>query len=411
MAYCPRKIKLSCIGLAGISLLMFCIGAEVQARPNHHLTSHESIRYREMSRKWRKLQQTDRRVKVNKLAVLRLKKSSFFDTKPFQFSIPIANQDMLFVGVDAGVFYGIDAQELKKVWKYETQGPVQAPAAVKNNVVYFGDIDGYVYALNADNGQEIWKQPLGDTVLARPIIYQDRVYFVTNSSRLFCLNISNGQEIWHTDSYGKNIGFKVRGGSSPVLYEKLILFGNARGMIMAYQLDGSLAWVRQLGDRTALVSDLDSKPLIAQGCVYVATADHRVFCLDPHSSGQVKWAVEGIGGVNDLLLAKDKLYISGGSIIAAATPDQGYLLWEQDLEVPGISSPAIGENVVAVAATKGRFYLVDPLTGDILFSRYIRGGGSFSDPLFVKDKLVLLSNSGRLYFFEVKEKPPKKKKS
>ncbi|MFH1873947.1 MAG: PQQ-binding-like beta-propeller repeat protein [Pseudomonadota bacterium] len=411
MAYCSGKIKQVAISSIILCSCLLLLIPELQAKSSQHLTSHDSIIYRDSSSKWRKLQQTDRRIKVDKLDVIRLKKTSFWSSKPFQFAIPIADDSMIFVGVDAGVFYGIDVKKTKKVWNYKTHGPIQAQAAVKDEVVYFGDIDGYVYALNTKDGKEIWKQVLGDPILAEPLVDQERVYFVTNSSRLFCLNKTNGQEIWHTDAYDNNIGFRVRRGSSPVLYQNMILFGNARGMLMAYRTDGSLGWVKQLGDRTALVSDLDTRPIITKDCIYVATADRHVFCLDPDQNGQVRWMLDDVGGVNDLLLTQDTLYISGDSVLAAATPAQGHLLWEQDLEVPGISSPAIGANVLAVAATKGRFYLVDPLNGDIVFSRYIRGGGSFSDPLFVDDKLVLLSNSGRLYFFKIKEKPPKKKKT
>jgi len=410
MAYCSRKITPAVISSAIVFACLLLLIPELQAKPYQHLTSHDSIMYRDSSSKWRKMQQSDRRVKVDKLDVIRLKKTSFWSSKPFQFSIPTIAESMIFVGVDAGVFYGIDVKKFKKVWDYKTQGPIQAQATAKDGVVYFGDIDGYVYALSSADGKQVWKETLGDPILAEPLVDQDRVYFVTNSSRLFCLNKTTGQEIWHTDAYDNNIGFRVRRGSSPVLYQNLILFGNARGMLMAYRTDGSLGWVRQLGDRTALVSDLDSRPIITKDCIYVATADRHVFCLDPDQNGQVKWAMDDVGGVNDLLLTQDTLYISGDSVLAAATAAQGNLLWEQDLEVPGISSPAIGANVVAVAATKGRFYLLDPLTGDIVFSRYIRGGGSFSDPLFVDDNLVLLSNSGRLYFFKIKEKPPKKKK-
>ncbi|PIU57556.1 MAG: hypothetical protein COS89_04280 [Deltaproteobacteria bacterium CG07_land_8_20_14_0_80_38_7] len=376
-----------------------------------HLLSSESALNRERTSKWRNYNRSERRVSVSKQDVMRLKKSSFWNSRPFQFSIPTANNSKLYVGVDAGVFYAIDVDKGEKLWKYKTSGPIQSQAFAQDDYVFFGDIDGYAYALNSDNGTEIWKKFLGSAILSTPLVVDNRVYFLTDAGRLFSFDRNSGEEFWHTEAFGKKEGFSVRKGSTPVFYNGKILFGNAAGMLFAYDTNGNLSWARQLGDRDALVSDLDCKPLITDKCIYVTTADKQVFCIKPESSGEISWRVDSVGGVNDLLLVNDTLYVSGGGVVIAIVPENGNFIWEQDLDLSGISAPAILRDVMVVAATHGKFYLIDPKNGDILSSRYIKGGGTFSDPIFVNDRLILLSNSGRLYSFEIKEKPPKKRKS
>lgn len=377
--------------------------------PKRHFTSQESQKRREEMKSWRQMTRSERRVKVKKLEVTKLKKSTFWNKKPFQFSTPVISDDVLYIGVDAGVFYALGAEKLSKLWEYKTMGPVQSPAVVSEGVVYFGDADGNAYALNASDGTEIWKVSLESPIYTKPLPVSDRVYFTTDSSQLFALHKSGGTIIWETDPLPKPVGFSVKRGSSPVMAEGLILFGNSQGLLLAYDQNGGLTWARQLGDRQAMISDLDSRPLVEPGCVYVATADRKVFCVD-YKMGNVLWSIPDLGGVNDVVISGDKLFVSGGGILSKVEAGSGTMIWDQDLETPEISSPAVNENdIVAVVSTKDKFYLIDSGTGDIMYDRYVRGG-SFGDPLFMGKRLYILSNSSRLYAFEIIEKMPKAKK-
>lgn len=409
MADCQRIHRPLIIVLLSALFLMPQVALEksllAKQVPKHHFTSQESQKRREEMKSWKLMSRSERRVSVKKLEVTKLKKSSFWNKKPFQFSTPVISDDVLYVGVDAGVFYAIGAQKLNKIWEYKTMGPVQSPAVVSEGIVYFGDADGYAYALNAADGTEVWKVSLESPVYTQPLPVSDRVYFATDFSQLFALHKSAGTIIWGTDPLPKPVGFSVKRGSSPVLTGDLILFGNSQGMLLAYTVNGDLTWARQLGDRQAMISDLDSRPLVEPGCVYAATADRNVFCVDS-KSGNVLWNIPGLGGVNDLIISGDKLFVSGGGILSKVEAGSGTMIWDQDLETPEISSPAISDNVVAVVSTKDKFYLIDPDTGDIMYDRYVRGG-SFGDPVFMGDRLYILSNSSRLYAFKIKEKPPK----
>jgi outer membrane protein assembly factor BamB len=377
-------------------------------RYNPHVLSWESLKSPESLKRWQKYRQSDRRLAVSKAGVIKLKKSSFFNTKPFQFSTPTYADSMIFVGVDAGVFYGIRADHLKKMWKYKTEGPVQAASSVEDNVVYFGDIKGHAYALSTSDGGEIWKTTLDAPILVAPLLLHDRVYFATDSGRLIALNKTSGEEIWHTDPIEKSVGFAIKGASSPVSSNGVILFGTSTGILVAYRENGDLAWVKQLAERQGMFTDLDSKPLIVDGRIYVDSADQKVFCLD-QNRGSVLWSTSEIGGANNLFLDSNRLYATGAGVLASVDATNGNIIWKQDFETPEVSAPAVNQGIVAVVSTKDKLYLVDDQTGDILFDRYVKGG-SFGDPIFIDNHLYLISNTGRLYSFVVREKPPKKTK-
>lgn len=349
-----------------------------------------------------------RRITLKSIGTVKLKKSTFWNTRPFQFSTPLIAGDMLYVGVDARFFYGIDANRVKKRWQYATEGPVQSRATIEGDIVYFGDAKGFVYALSASDGKEVWKSFADSPIYAAPLIVGDRVYVVSESGRLIALSRSSGEVVLSTEPIEKTMGFAIRRSSNPVYLNGKILFGTSTGTLIAYGEGGSIAWVKQLGDRQELVYDLDSEPLIDGGRIFLATADRNVFCLDG-SSGAVLWSTPEAGGPNDLAMGGGRLHVSGGGVLAAIMPSDGSIIWEQDFETPEISSPTVSNELVAVANTTEKIFLVDSASGDVLFERYI-DDGAFGDPVFSGDRLYVMANTGLLYGFQVKEKQAKEKK-
>ncbi len=401
MAHCERyHLRLIVLAVA----LFVCIGGGDLFAANKYQRQTSIVSHTRYPRMYH-LKRGDVHASVKKIGAVKLKKSSFWNKKPFQFSTPLVTDSMLFIGVDAGVFYGIKADKMKKAWQYKTAGPVQSKAAVDGETVYFGDADGFAYALSSTDGKEIWKTQLDSAILAAPLIIGDRIYFVTESARLYALNRGSGEELMRTEPLEKSMGFSVRRASNPVYTNGLIIFGAATGALLAYRENGNLVWVKQLGERQEIVSDLDSQPLVQGGNVFVTTADKRVFCVNA-ATGNIVWASAEAGGPNDLAISGDKLFAAGGGVLSALTVSEGGKLWEQDFETPEISSPAVYEKIVAVVSTNEKLFLVDSDNGDIIFMRFVKKG-SFGDPVFSDNRLYIISNTGLLYGFSVKEKAPK----
>jgi polyvinyl alcohol dehydrogenase (cytochrome) len=134
----------------------------------------------------------------------------------------------VFLGVDTGAVYSLDAETGCVYWSYQSDsgvrtaisiGPVKGKGATKYGV-YFGDIRANVYMLDAQTGKEIWKVKVEDHPVAKitgaPMLYEDRLYVPVSSQEersagwstvypcctfrgsVVALDASSGKTIWKT---------------------------------------------------------------------------------------------------------------------------------------------------------------------------------------------------------------------
>ncbi len=92
----------------------------------------------------------------------------------------------VFLGVDTGFVYSIDAATGCVYWSFQATGPVRSAVSVGPGraagqyLAYFGDLKGNVYALDAATGEQVWKINLDTHPVARitgaPQLYQSRLY-------------------------------------------------------------------------------------------------------------------------------------------------------------------------------------------------------------------------------------------
>jgi polyvinyl alcohol dehydrogenase (cytochrome) len=134
----------------------------------------------------------------------------------------------VFLGVDTGAVYSLDAETGCVYWSYQADagvrtaasiGPVKGKGATKYGI-YFGDIRANVYMLDAATGKEIWKVKVEDHPVAKitgaPTLYEDRLYVPVSSQEertagwstvypcctfrgsVVALDVANGKTIWKT---------------------------------------------------------------------------------------------------------------------------------------------------------------------------------------------------------------------
>jgi polyvinyl alcohol dehydrogenase (cytochrome) len=93
----------------------------------------------------------------------------------------------VFVGVDTGEVYSIDAATGCAYWSYQASGGVRTAVSIgagksstEPPLAYFGDSKGNVYALNATTGEPVWKVQVDSHPAAHitggPQVYQNRLY-------------------------------------------------------------------------------------------------------------------------------------------------------------------------------------------------------------------------------------------
>jgi len=165
---------------------------------------------------------------ANQVPNLKLKWAFGFPGAEEVYGQPTVAGGRVFIGVDTGAIYSLDAESGCVYWSYQADagvrtaisiGPVKGKGAAKYGV-YFGDIRANVYMLDASTGKEIWKVKAEDHPVAKvtgaPMLYEDRLYVPVSSQEersagwstvypcctfrgsVVALDASNGHTIWKT---------------------------------------------------------------------------------------------------------------------------------------------------------------------------------------------------------------------
>ncbi len=139
----------------------------------------------------------------------------------------------VFIGVDTGSVYSLDAATGCSYWTFQADAGVRTAITVTTSTAYFGDIKANVYAVDASTGKQLWKVHVEDHPSARitgaPKLFEGRLYVPVASGEegaggqpnyacctfrgsVVALDASTGRQIWKTytiadaaQPVGKNI--------------------------------------------------------------------------------------------------------------------------------------------------------------------------------------------------------------
>lgn len=238
-------------------------------------------------------------------------------------SSPAIADGILYIGCWDGVLYALNAKTGQPVWKFATgvdathfmQGIPGSPA-VAGGLVVFGSRDNFIYALDAASGKEVWRQSnSGSWVIASPAIVDNLVYVTTSDTmKLRVLELKTGSPVFE-------LGYKAYSFSSPAIAAGHAYFGTfdgavydadltARKLVGIFRVQASLHHKELLTDdghlntsviygpngpdgnpnntidativgidRLLQLGSILSSPAVANGVVYVGSADGSVYAL------------------------------------------------------------------------------------------------------------------------------------
>jgi polyvinyl alcohol dehydrogenase (cytochrome) len=219
---------------------------------------------------------------------LKLKWAFGFPGVKSVFGQPSIAGGWVFLGVDTGSVYALDAATGCAHWSFEAEAGVRTAITINRSTAFFGDMKASVYAVDSDTGKLIWKVKVEDHPTARitgaPKLFEGRLYVPVASSEegaggnpkypcctfrgsVVALDAATGKQIWKTyvitdtpQSTGPNRFGPAGGGvwSSPTIDPKLHMLYATTGdaytepaakttdAIMAMDLDtGKIHWVAQ----------------------------------------------------------------------------------------------------------------------------------------------------------------------
>ncbi|MEI6706099.1 MAG: outer membrane protein assembly factor BamB [Methylococcales bacterium] len=239
-------------------------------------------------------------------------------------AMPVIAKGIVIVRTTAGEIVALDERTGRRLWSYEHSVPALsirgtgAPLIVGDKVIVGYD-NGKLVALYLNNGKYIWEatiaMPKGRSEIERlvdldvdPVETGDTIYVAAYNGGVSAVSVSDGEVLWrndkissHTglsydnrhlylsDSSGQVLQIEQRGGAglwkqkelsyrsltAPVLYQDYVVVADYNGYVHWLSTrDG-----RQLGRVQISDAGIDTKPIVADGIVYVYAKDGTLAAL------------------------------------------------------------------------------------------------------------------------------------
>ena len=229
---------------------------------------------------------------------------------------------------------------------------VSGGLSVAYNTVFFGTEDGLVYALNESDGSIKWTTQVPSEVVAEPAIDSGIVVVNTVSGTLVGLDAETGEIKWQNESDVPPLS--LRGISAPAASAGGAIVGLANGRLRVSILDSGLtAWeqvIAKPAGATELerIVDIDSKPLIFGGILYVVSYGGSLAAVELRS-GNVVWNRE-YASYRNVTLDGNRLFVTdNNSNVYAIDRRNGVELWSNgDLRKRNLTAATpVGDYVVA----------------------------------------------------------------
>ena len=296
------------------------------------------------------------------------------------------------------------------LWERETELAIAAGPGYGEALVVVGTSDAEVLALNEDDGSVVWQVEVSSEVLAVPQVADGVVVIRTVDGRLYGLDAENGQQKWFYD--WKVPVLSLRGTSSPVISDDIVLIGFATGKLAALSLqEGDLLWESSVAipkGRTDLdrMVDIDSDPVVDDGYIYVATFQGQLASLELET-GVLLWKRD-ISAYTGMAIDWGQLYVTDyNSNVLAVDPSNGASVWKQiDLTARHLTAPVVQGEYIVVADFEGYLHWMSRANGAFVAKLEIDDEGISSTPVVQDGVLYSLTNDGQLAAISIGDNIP-----
>jgi outer membrane protein assembly factor BamB len=266
---------------------------------------------------------------------------------------------VLFVGTMKGELAAYDLLNAHApLWALPLDGTALfGPPVASGDHIYIGTYGGNVYKLAVDNSEAPVPAPMGDQIVGGVAVGSDRVFVGTSDGVLHALNADNMEEAWRYPDEG-TLTDRIWG--TPIVDEigGMVYFGAFDRKFYALDAsNGSEAWTFEARGAIA------GKPLIYNDKVYFGAFDRKFYALNK-TDGTTAWA----------------------------TPfTAGNWFWTE---------PVVFDGTIYVGCLDHSVYALDAVTGAVE-STYKTDSPITSPPVIAGDKLIVASNSGKVYARDV----------
>jgi len=278
-------------------------------------------------------------------------------------------------------------------------GPfLTTPVLGANGLVYIAGEDNQIHAVAA-NGAVQWtfsaftgSDRLGGGVALGP---NGNVYAATDEGELYAINGQNGTLLWSVQPAASNFGDVL---STPIVAPDGTIYytakGNKNGHLFAVTPTGAFQWTFVAPGKYGFYQT----PLVgADGTVYVASLDERVFALYPDGSLRYEAQFDGKILARPALSSDGSLYVGTDSDELYALNPDGSIRFTFDPNTGAfITSPLLSADGsrLFVAGDSGPLFAVDTSSGTALWSYSLQGDIAAS-AVFDVDGNIVTGSEGK----------------
>lgn len=285
--------------------------------------------------------------------------------------------------------------KLELLWKVETGEPIEATAAIFENVVYFATLDGTFYAVSLADGKELWKfaNPEKDAIKSSPCIAGNLVCYGDEFGTLRALDRATGEVKWKVSTDAEII-------SSPIFIDGKVIVGSYDESLYCVRAeDGQVEWKLQT------MGPVHCSPSYIDGQVVVAGCD-GFLRLASVNEGKEAAALE-IGGniVSTPAIIGKRLFVGTNSntVVRADLVDKTLTqewVFTPKRQFPFFSSPAVTADLCIIGGRDKEVHAIDQSTGKERWSFRTRARVD-SSPVIAGDRVFVGSSDGNVYGLDV----------
>ncbi len=275
--------------------------------------------------------------------------------------------------------------------------------------------NSHVYIVNAQNGTEatanvsgkitplrfpIEADPGKMSFYAPPALAENGLMVVGSAAAgghaLYAADSATGNVRWAFDNTKPWLG-------GALILDDAIFAPSGDGTLYAFDMSGNKRWEKNLSSHA-----LWTMPVSDGKYIYLATLDHKVYCMDPNS-GNIVWSKDLDNGmIGSPAIVDGVLYVGtlDGNLYSIDASN-GNTNWVRSLEGSIWGTPGFGEGTLYIGTVFGRagkFYALDAATGAVKWFRD-EEGSIVAGPLVLEEQVIYVTELGRVQSLDISGKP------
>lgn len=268
---------------------------------------------------------------------------------------------------------------------------------------------GTVAQLDAASGKVGWQVTPGGPLRGAPSIANGSIYVMSADNQIFALSETDGSTQWTASGPLETAG--VFGTGAPAIARATVIAGFSSGDLDAYRYEnGRVVWQDAL-TRTSMstsvgdVTDVDASPVVDESRVYAVGAGGRMIALDL-TTGQRLWEVN-IGGISTPALGGDWLFVvADDARLYCVERTTGKIRWTTQLDhwknakkKTGMifwNGPVIAGGRLVLTNSLGEIAYVSVADGKVQDSDRVAKAPFTLPPVVANNMMYLLASDGRL---------------